>query len=256
MKTRYELAINGTQLHVLSDRIMILDISHGTARTEVVSNNIPNRNGQRVAGRYVRSVSVTVTFEIHTPDIEERQRVMDSIVSLASEAEYITTNDKPEKVLYAVCDTLPAIDSVLKWTKPIKMTFTAYDVPYWQSEYPVGVEIEGRSGEDTMYVDGNGALARVSVSVQNATQGTLNDVTVGVGDTKIALTGLSLYPGEELEIGHENGLLYIRGASGSKMKCRTAESSDELLIKTGTRQTVFVQAGGNVRASFSARGLF
>ena len=122
MKTRYELAINGTQLHDLSDRIMILDISHGAARTEIVSNNIPNRNGQRVAGRYVRSVSVTVTFEIHTPDIEERQRVMDSIVSLASEAEYITTNDKPEKVLYAVCDTPPAIDSVLKWTKPIKMT--------------------------------------------------------------------------------------------------------------------------------------
>lgn len=257
MRTRYEAWLNKESLSAIDPSIMILDIAYGEPRFTQVLSDKPGRPGQHLTNRLLRSAQVTISMEIHEQRIEKRQNVCELVNRWAAKGGLLTTNDKRGKQLRVICESPPVIASALKWTQPVRLVFSAYEQPFWEDEYPVMEVLTGANAGASVYVPGIGAQTRAEVSVRNTSGDVLDALTVNAGGTTFDFEELGLADGETLEINHdENGLLRIRVGDVSKMACRTAESDDELLLTTGMWENVEVLAGGEVVATFKARGLY
>lgn len=257
MRTRYEAFLNKKSLSAIDPAIYILDIAYDAPRFSMETNAIPGRDGLRVSDRHAQSTSVTIKFEIHDQDIARRQDICRRVQGWAMQGGILTTNDRRGQRLNVICESLPSIDSALRWTKSLSVMLTAYEQPFWEDEQSRRVSISGASGSASLYAPGFGALTRVEADVKNNSSSTINALTLKAGATTFDFTGLSLAPGGTLRIGYdENGLLSIRAGEESKMSSRTSASDDDLMIRTGRAETVSVTAGGSVSAVFHARGLY
>lgn len=257
MMTRYEAWLNKKSLSAIDPEIYILDIAYASTRFTTNTVDIPGRNGQHVTGRSARSTSVVITIEIHEQDTARRQDVCRRVQAWAMGGGILTTRDRRGQQLRVICDSPPDIESALKWTQPLKMTFTAYEQPFWEDEYPRTATLTGTNASTSFYVPGIGAQTRVEASVKNASGGTIEALTLAAGGTTMKFKGLALANGETLEIGYdENDLLTIHVGGTSKMSCRTGDSDDDLMADTGAHVALSVSAGADVSATFRARGLY
>lgn len=257
MVTRYEAWLNKKSLSAIDPAVYILDIAYGAPRFAMTASDIPGRNGQRVTDRHAQSTSVVITFEIHEQDVARRQDICRRVQVWAMQGGMLTTNDRRGQRLSVICDDPPTIDSALKWTKALKMTFGAYEQPFWEDEHPRAVTLSGASASASLYVPGFGAMARVEAEVRNTSSRVINALTLKAGGTTFHFAGLGLSAGETLKIGYdENGLLTIRAGDASKMSCRTAASDDDMMIRTGAAETVSIQADASASVTFKTRGLY
>lgn len=257
MMTRYEAWLNKKSLSAIDPAIYIRDIAYDATRFATTMSDKTGRDGQRVLDRHARSTSVVITIEIHEQDVARRQDVCSRVQAWAMHGGKLTTNDKRGQQLNVICDNPPVITSALKWTQTLKITFTAYEQPFWEDEYPRSVTLNGSNVTKSLYVPGIGAMTRVTADVKNVSGGVLNALTLKAGGSTFSFAGLALASGDALTVDYdENGLLRIRVGGVSKMHCRTAESDDDLLIETGKMHEMSVIAGGDVNAVFEARGLY
>ena len=257
MMTRYEAWLNKKSLSAIDPAIYILDISYNAPIFVMTASDRPGRNGQMVTDRHAQSTSVTITFEIHDQDIVRRQTICSRVQAWAIQGGYLTTNDKRGQRLCVDCDGIPAIDSALKWRNALRVTFTAYEQPFWEDENPRSTTIAGTNVSKTLYVPGFGAMTRVEVKARNTSGETMNALTLKAGGTTFDFEGLELEAGQTLEIGYDkHGLLAISANGVSKMHCRTEESDDELMIETRKTSMMSIYAGGSISAVFEARGLY
>ena len=257
MMTRYEAWLNDKSLSAIDPAICILDIAYSGPNFALTMSDIPGRNGQRVKERRAQSTSATVTFEIREQDVARRQDVCRRVQAWAMHGGALTTSDRRGQRLNVICDNPPAIGSTLKWTQAIKMTFTAYEQPFWEDEYPRSVTVSGSDAEKSLYVAGIGAMTRVWAEARNTSSETIDALTLKAGGATFEFEGLGLAAGETLSVGYdESGLLYIKAGEESKMHCRAPASDDELMIRTGGAEIMRVEASGDVSATFRARGLY
>lgn len=256
MRTRYRVALNGQNLDVIADEIMILDVAYQQTAIVAQEHVLSGRNGTIVRGRRVERNNVTVTVEIHTQDIERRQEICARIQVWAMGGGWLTVNSRPNQRLLVRCDRPPVIGSDLKWTGKITIGFVAMEKPFWEDIAERAVHV--KNGEDgQMYVKGSAEGVKVSASVVNNSGKTIDTMRVQAGETVFSFEKLSLESGKTLEIGEdEAGYLYIRAGGESKLNRRTAESDDELRIRCNTHETVRVDTNGDVLATFKARGLY
>lgn len=257
MRTRYEATLNGRDLSTIDDSILIMDIANDASQTSKTVDDIAGHDGQRMKNKHVRRAGVVITFEIHSRDIRHRQEVCQKVQGWARGGGVLKTNDRIGQMILVECDEPPSIRSALKWTQALQIRFAAYDPPYWQDERARSVVIAGTSGEAALYVPGIADKTRVSARVKNTSSVTVNRLTLRAGATWMEFTGLALPAGETLVIDHdENGLLRIRVGEESRMQCRTAESSDELLCTCGEKNQMTISAGAKVEVTFETRGLY
>lgn len=257
MRTRYEAWLDKKSLSAIDPAIYIRDIAYEAPRFMTTANDVPGRNGQRVTNRHAQTSSVVISFEIHEQDVARRHEIMMRVQAWAAKGGKLTTNDRRGQQLRVMCEELPAISSALKWTQALKVTFTAYEQPFWEDEHPRTVVLEGMNASKSLYAPGNGAQTRVEVQVENKSSGTIDALTLKAGGTTFDFEGIGLASGATLIIDYdEMGLLRIRVGEESKIHCRTAASDDELLIETGAHSEVIAVASGTVKAMFKARGLY
>lgn len=257
MMTRYEAWLNKKSLSAIDPAVYILDIAYGAPRFAMTASDIPGRNGQRATDRHAQSTSVVITFEIHEQDVARRQDICRRVQAWAMQGGALTTNDRRGQRLNVICETPPVIESALKWKQPLKMTFTAYEQPFWEDEHPRAVTLEGKDVRKSLYAPGFGAYTRAEATVRNMSGGVINALTIQTGESTFDFEGLGLTDGAVLDIGYgESGLLYIRAGEETKMQCRTATSDDDLMIQTGGAEAVSVKADGKVSTVIRARGLY
>lgn len=254
MITRYRVSLDRQSLDAIAPEIMILDVACTSPPFSLVSSTLAGRNGQIVHRRTVPSCAVTVTFEIHTQDINRRQTVCMQVQEWAMRGGILRTNSRPHQRLRVICDRPPVITSELKWTEKLTIGFTAYEIPYWEDENE-SIAVVAAGEEKTLFVQGSTKWVPVSADIPNTSGQTVNTLTISAGDTVFSFDGLGLASGETLSIGYDDaGLLYIRAGDVSKMDKRTPESSDELRIPVGQHAPVSVTADAAVTATFKARG--
>lgn len=132
MICRYEVTLNSVSLASVDPSILIHDVQYETPNYSRNLFQIANRHGARPGKTHKERAAVRVTFEIREYDIVDRQEVLSKIINWAKLGGDLRINDRPGKRLLCVLDEYPAINSVLKWTDELSMTFAAYDIPYWQ----------------------------------------------------------------------------------------------------------------------------
>lgn len=256
MRSRYMAALDGVELSAIAPEIIVTDITHNAPVREVRASDIAGRNGKLYTRTVTSSTGVTVSFEIHTPDVRRRALIMEDVQRWAMPGGVLTTSDRPDRVLRVVCESLPTIGSAQKWTGVCSIGFVAYAVPFWEDEAPRRVTISG-NGSKNLFVPGFAAPASVEATVKNTGSGAISSVTLTAGDTSMTFEGLALGAGQTMTIAHDaRGLLTARIGGTSVLDKRTAASSDELELEPGKNATLSVTTNGTASTTFEVRGRY
>lgn len=252
MRSRYEAVMDGIALSSISSNLIIRDIAHGVANPAIETASVAKRNGSFPINERQNGASVAITFELHIYSIAERQRVCQEVQRWAK-GHILETNDREGQRLNVKCTQYPSISSALRWRDPITMMFTAFEKPRWEEKTPSVVEVTGTSEESPLFVPGNAGKALVEVNIQpNAT---IENITVSVGNTAIALTDIEATTSDLVAIGYdEKGFLFIKQGNDSLMSHRTG--SDDLLAECGVINTVSIESDASATVTFTTRGLW
>ena len=244
MMNRYGVWLDGLPLHEIDPSIILTDIIEQPAVVDVISYPRAQGSGLRIAKRTRQSLSVSVRFAIWEYDVTRRKAVMQKIVTWAKSGKYLAINDRPGQRLRVEVDSMPTIQSALKWTQDLTITFTAYAMPFWESD---DVHMLTTSDVASMMIMGDGDQTLVDATIQVEEEG---DVTVKADNTTITLTDVS----GTINITHgDDGILRITAGEDSLLSHREPKSSDDLIATPG-RVNEFSVIGGT--ATFRVRGVW
>ncbi len=260
MRTRYDCLLDGVSLTQVDESLYVTDILEETPRMKWKTVRPARGGGMLLTDAHREALQVTVRFAIRENRVERRAQVMEAVQTWCHGTR-LQLNTRPGRVLLGRCTELPRIGSALRWTGELSMTFTAWRVPYWQSEQASRVTLKG-SGEaaGTLFVPGNAEEAPVSVLVKNTSSAACGSMTLRCGDTLMTFAGLGLAAGETLRAAYDEedvlslSIVGTNGAVRSAMGFRTGDSADGLYLACGKRGAVSVQMSGSFEAVFSARG--
>lgn len=253
MISRYEAYMDGVAMSSLSPNLLIRDINHGTSKVSRDTVTLVRRDGSIMVDKTLSAAQVKISFQLREYSIAERQKVCQEVARWAQGA-ILETNDRPGQRLHVYCDDFPVIGSALKWLNDLSVTFTAYNYAHWEEKTAVSTTLTGTSGTSTLFVPGNAGKALVTATITPSSD-TVDDITLTVGDTSIALVGCGATSSKPVTISYDDmGLIRIRKKNTSIMNKRTAASSDDLLAVCWAVNTFSFTASAAVSVVFSVRG--
>ena len=256
MLTHASCWLDNIGLQDLDESIVIEDIREIAPNVTRQFASAAGRDGSRMLFHRRDMLRVEIMLMIREQDPERRHSICQEINRWATNGQYLTTNDRVGQRLRVVRDEPLMTISVMRWTQSLKLTFAAYERPYWEDETPTFIRWVSakQQHEGVLFLPGTAEKAPAEAEIIPA-QGGSGDVTVRVGDTVITLAGLTLTAGQAVRIGYDaSGLMEIRNGGVSVMKSRTGESSDELLAVPGQSSAISITAPVPVTAVVSARG--
>ena len=259
MITRYRAWMDGHPLDEIDAAVCILDIQESAPAVDVQTQAPARGDGVRVMRRSRTGVSVTISLAIREQDVARRKEIAGRINAWAQGA-YLSVNDRPGQRLGVVLTTPLAVTSALKWTDTLRMTFTAYESPWWEETFASSAVMgAGTAGSLVLPLPGDGFP--VPVEVTATAQSPTSMLELRCGDTRIRLEGLGLGGKEVLRIHYTGGVQHIdiTGSDGKVrgvLAARTTDSDDDLLATAGKPTAVSYTASGTVQVAFLGRGRF
>lgn len=253
MISRYEAVLNGKPLGGISADILVLDIKYTPATPKYENYTIAKRQGSRIHRQYFEKATVTVQFEIHTYDIVERQRICLAVQQWAGRGGVLETNDREGQRLRCMCDTLPTINSALKWTDTLSVVFSGRSLPFWEEVVPSALQLSGASGNGSLWVPGciDGALTEVDV----LSGGAMTSLTLTANGKSMALSGISVPSGSILKIAYDDDQIQsIKVGNTSYLNKRTG--ADDLLANCGASNRFSYSSNASATVTFKVRGLW
>lgn len=253
MTSRYSATLNNTTLASLDSSIYLLDIQYQPVELQDKAINIAKRHGARLIDRSFGMSSVRILFEIHEYGIDDRQDVCGKIVKWAKNGGVLETNDRSGQYLQCVCTEFPVISSAKNWTDPLSITFTAFEIPFWQGKTAVTKTLTGTSDEDLLTVPGNvdGALVEADITA-NAS---LSSVALSVNNRTLTLSELNASQSDVIKITYdEKAIQSIKLGNTSLMDKRTGV--DDLLANCGESNLLEISASASVSVEFKIKGLW
>lgn len=252
MTSRYSATLNNVSLASVDSSILLLDIQYQPVEMQDKTINIAKRHGARRTDRSFGMSSARILFEIHKYGIADRQEVCGKIGKWAKDGGVLEVNDRPGQYLQCVCTEFPVINSAKNWTEALSITFTAFEIPFWQAKTAVTKALTGTSDEELLTVPGNvdGALVEVDITA-NAS---LSSITLSVNNRDLILSSLNASQSDIISISYdEKAIQSIKKGSASIMDKRTGV--DDLLAVCGSN-TLEISASASVSAEFKVRGLW
>lgn len=251
MISRYDAILNGISLSRISADILILDIGYQAPSLQDTTFTVAKRHGARTFRRYFDPAVVTISFEIHSYSIRQRQAIRNAVCTWAKDGGTLKTNDRDGQFLQCVCSGFPSVESVRNWTDPLTIEFTAYVVPFWQETVPKTVSLSGTSGSADVWVPGSvdGAFVEANVKANDA----LTNVMLAVNGRELTLSSISVASGRTIVISYDtDGIQSIKVRSTSLLNKRTGV--DDLLANCGASNNFAFVSDASVDVTFSVRG--
>ena len=253
MISRYEATLNGVALSSLSPFILITDISYDEPQYSLRNVTVAKRQGARIQSTYKEKASATISFQIRNYDIRERQIICENIRHWAKNGGSLQVTDRPGQKLVCICTKAPVIGSSRNWTDILSMTFTAYNLPYWQDLNLVSASLTGTNVNGNLYVPGDAKETMVEAVI--TPYGTLTTVNLGVSGRTLTLSGMSVPNGAHIAITYDAQMIQsIKYGTTSLLNKRSG--ADDLIAQCGTNNPVAFTANVNTNVIFNARGLY
>lgn len=244
MTSRYQVWLKDGQENVslesINPGIYVSDIKYSPPEISRDTMQKPNI-GYFVGPCHTGYGTVDVSFSLEVYDTVARQSAMAQVAAWAMKGGWLTTSDRPGQRLYVVCDKPPVVNSVLKWTETITITFTAYGLPYWQDSSYTIYKTPAPTYDSTnqVYVasvsaanDGN---FPAFVAVKIIPSASMASIDVRAGSTRINLYNINLASGHTLRINYydDTHIQYITDNGTHVEQYRTATSDDDLILPVG-----------------------
>lgn len=251
MKSRYDAELNGVSLKSISSKILILDISYSPTRINYNRYAVAKRKGSRIYQQEIDYTDVVVSFAIRAYSVQERQTICNAVQKWAKNGGIFQTNDRPNQRLRCVLTSPPTITSVMKWTDPISMTFTAYNPPFWEEATPVTYSMSS-NGSGSIYVPGsvNGSFWEANITPNSST---LTNIELTANGNIMTLEGISVAAGSTIKITYDDYMIQ-HIAVGSTSLLNKRHGVDDLPVLSGETNRLQVQANTASTVVFKARG--
>ena len=261
LNSRYDATLNGHSLSDVAEEIIIRDIIEEPPKVDRQTDKRALRHGYRVSGVIRRSLSVRIVYNVRAYDESRRAEILDSIARWAGDGGWLTISTRPMLRLYVRPEDFPSLSSSLKWTEDLSLTLTAYEQPYWEERLPAVLSAQtapdgdGYAFSGALNPRGTVQAVPVTLTMTNTGGAALTNLTITAADTSIVLERLSVQPGEAVAIAYtDDDILTITGGGASILSARTAESSDELLIRPGQENPITITSDAPVSGTVEARG--
>ena len=228
------VSLGGVQLDELHERVVVLGIDPGTPNESVQTISRMGGSGQRVTLQHWEKLEITVTYGIDVPKTNMilRRQIFDMVNAWALKKGWLRVNWMPGKRVYIDKVTVPTSGDLWEWTNNYTISFTAYNVPFWQDENPTQTM-------RNLFTSGNvdiqvaGVVQTVlDVDFRNRSGMTINNFTINAGRGSLYLTGINLGGSATLSINHgTDGILRITAGGVSVLPKRTG--LDDLYVEPG-----------------------
>ena len=254
MMTLCSCALNGVDPRGLSPAVIITDVREYPVLTDRQTIGVAAREGSRVLRERKEALSVSIDFELHELDPLRRRDLCRQLAKWAAPGGWLSLSDRPGQRLRVSCDAPPTLVSVLNWTQPVTVTFTAWEAPWWEDETLLTVHSSGRSGAVTLRPSGDRpTVLQATIPVMTA----VNALSITAGGRTLRLEGLAMAPYETLTFDYDElQLPRLRVGERSVLHCRTADSPEDLPLQPRADNPVSWSADGILVPQFSARGRY
>ena len=254
-----DVYLDNEPLNAISPHIRVITIEEQPA-TRTIQTVAGGRIGSHVLRDQVTSISVRIQFVILESNYERRKAICGMISKWARNGRRLQIADRSSQELRVCCTALPKISDTRDWGKVLSMTFTAYETPWWENTVPWIVRSATAGTEHHAYLRFGADHPESQLDVVVTAVAAVDSLTVSVCDDRMAFSGLGMAAGDQLHIVHEDGLLVAYVLSGAKrrpcLSCRSAESSDDLMVCEGKNNPILLTADAAVTAAFSTRGRY
>jgi hypothetical protein len=251
---RLEAWVDGIALTSLHPMVFLEDISCTAAETEIASLSVAGRDGARLLSSRRSTPTVTITVRLLIEDRATRHTVYQQLVQWASGHE-LMISDRPGLALRCVCTSMPAMQSVAKWTEPFQVIMSGFEHACWEESIASSLSLSGSSGSGQLYIPGNGGDVCGEVSVIPPTGSTLNTLTLTVGNTSMSFSSLGATSANPFSISYDDRRIQqIRVGTTSAMSKRSGTSADDLLGTCGKHNAISFTANVHVSATFRFKG--
>lgn len=265
MQQRFDVKINTISMASLAEEIIVRDVVEQPEEVALETVDRGNRPGQRISFRTRQSLSVQVIYRIRTTDVVRRTQIRDQIAGWCAHGGVLEINTRPGKRLYVMPNTMPSVNSGLKWTQDLVLTFVAHEQPYWESKASVSVSgslIKIESGNYWFHrvIQPDGNVEYIPLQAQIVVTGTapLTWLRIVCEDTMFEFEGLNASNGNTILIMYDEhdrlNVSDITNESLSLLKYRTAQSNDDLLCRAGTENNLTVEADTSLSVQLYTRG--
>ena len=228
------VSLGGVQLDEIHEAIVIQGIDTGVPSESFETTTRMGGYGTRLTSSHVDELGVSVRFgiDVRNTDVPLRRQIWESVMTWALARGWLTISDMPDRRLYVDKVTLPGSGDLRKWTESFTITFTAYNVPFWQTMNPTLVTAEKFTTGSRVITVGGNAPGVLDIIFENQSGKTIADFQVSAGGNTLTLSGVNLAAAGTLQITHGNdGLLRITANNTSVLNKRTG--SDDLYVKPG-----------------------
>ena len=199
-----------------------------------------------------------MTFSIMVPknDLITRRQIYEDACKWAMQKGWLTVNFMPNRRMYVDNVQIQGAGDLRSLDGEYSITFKAYSVPFWQDCVPISVtKTNVSSASFNLMIPGQYRTV-ADAEFRNTSGSTVTAFSVTVGNSTIAVSGISLVDNAKMSIYHEdNGLLKIMIGTSSIYGKRTAASSDDLYADPGVA-AVSMTAGGAGTLKVSVRGRY
>lgn len=257
MVLKHRVALNGTQLDSLDNRILIQSVDEAAGKDTITAVSLGGADGQRITGKRRDTLDVTVKFSIRSRDMATRSTILDNVNKWAYGGGTLTLNNRTNKNLTVELVQAPGGGDQYKWTSEYTLVFRAYAVPYWQDTTATSKTLtQGSTGSDTLNVPGS-AESVANVSVQNKSGNTLNGISIEVNGNAMTFTGLNLANNGTLSIDHAmtGGVYVIRAMINGTSVLAKRTGADDFITKPGNN-TIIYSTDGSVIVTVNAKGRY
>ncbi len=247
-------ALNSQSLMALDERIYLVDIEEKFKTT--LDTQTRAGYGRMISSNYgPDNVSITLIIMVKESDRNERGRLI-SIINGWATFGWLTLSTRTGQRIYAHC-TKKADYAAFEWSETVELTFTAYNVAFWQDIVPQQV-ISASVTDGSAEIWPMGQMpCYLEADVLNSGSGTVNLVQIAANGKMLRFENLGLAPGKTLKIYYDD-MHFLRAEIDGvgKLSCRVANSDDDVRLKPRERNQVNLYANSAIKATIYARGLY
>lgn len=227
-----DAAFGAENLRDADPRILVTNISQ-EIRTKITYGENSGRDGRRMHRMRREVIRITVSFKLwEFSSVPDREAALEAANAWARDG-YLSISSKPGRRILVQCVARAASRKPRDHKEEFQIVFETAESPFWEDEAPTQYTLSGTADSKSVSVPGTYEAIFEATVAHSA--GTLDALTLTVGDTAMAFSGLAIAAGTNLIIGHDDaGRLTILAGNASKYACRTAASDDELMADPGS----------------------
>jgi len=248
VRGRYNIWLDGWSLEEVDPSVWVVDVREHAPDIQHAACGNARYDGQRLLRSTRLGLSVTAHVVIRERNAWRRSEVLARVKAWGQGAKRLALSTRPGQVLHVEEMQLADPVSALKWTQELRLTWTAWALPFWQEEQRIGTTAQGMQGE--LLLSPAGTLpCPLEAKITYAGAEALSSVRLTCGEQMMELAGMQLTGPATVEIAYDEAGL-LRMPFGH----RTAESCDDIWLEPGRINRIAFTADRPVTVMVYARG--